>query len=128
MISPRWGLYKQDRLPRRGEEHTDTPFTPFASNCLIGAIGVATETVTHHRDGTCPVLLVVTRGEELHHRLRDNRNGNLHAGRVSYQPVHLSGVLDKRGNILQSSLLDIGIFHQIHQPGTYDCAEPPAVK
>jgi hypothetical protein len=55
--------------------------------------------VAHGDDRPRPVLRLIARGEELHHRLRDHRHRHLHAHGVGDEPVHLARVLDVRGGL-----------------------------
>src|SRR5437763_2001379 len=97
-------------------EVADAAFASLSLLRLVGSERMPAEAVSHHGDGAGPVLGLVARGEELHDRLRDHRDGYLHAESIADEPVHLSSVLDVARKVPQSVVLAIGGFHQVDQP------------
>src|SRR5688572_1500499 len=75
------------------EDLADPALAPLAGDVLLRAERMAAEAVAHHHDGARPALALVARGEELHHRLGDDRHRRFHAQSIGHQPAHFAGVL-----------------------------------
>src|SRR5687767_9793241 len=66
------------------ERFADAALASLAGDALLPAERMAAEAVAHHDDGARPVLALVARAEELHHRLRDHRHRRLHTQRIGH--------------------------------------------